>query len=72
MLYEVITLGPLFGFIAVSYLTVLAWITSTLYYQIAAGHNPVWIAVAVGLLALVVAAFRALRGIAVSATSPAK
>lgn len=62
-------LGNLFGFIAVAYLTVLAWITSTLYYQIAAGHNPLWIAVALVLLALIVLAFRLLRGKAVTATA---
>lgn len=62
-------LGSLFGFVAVAYLTVLAWITSTLYYQIAAGHNPFWIAFALALLALVFAAFRALRGKAVTATA---
>lgn len=62
-------LGNLFGYISVAYLTVLAWITSTLYYQIAAGHNPFWIAFSLVLLALIVVGFRALRGKAVTATA---
>ncbi len=54
-------IGPLFGWIAIGYLTVLAWITATLYYQIAAAREAVWIALPLALLACVVAAFSLLR-----------
>lgn len=50
-------IGPFFGWLSVTYLTLLAWISSTLYYQIAAGHQALWISVALGLLALLVGAF---------------
>lgn len=35
--------GKFYGWLAVSYLTVLAWITSTLFYQITVGHEVVFI-----------------------------
>ena len=54
-------IGPLFGWIAIGYLTALAWITATLYYQIAAAREAVWIAVPLALLAVIVAAFSLLR-----------
>ena len=53
--------GPLFGWIAVVYLTVLAWITSTLYYQISSGGQIVWIGVALLLLAGIILFFSALK-----------
>ncbi len=39
-------IGKLYGTLLVVYLTLLAWIVSVLFYQIAAGHSPGWIAVA--------------------------
>lgn len=40
-----------------AYLTVLAWGISVLFYQVAQGHDPLWIAAALGVLAGIVAAF---------------
>lgn len=40
------------------YLTVLAWIGATLFYQIARGHQVLWIAVAMGLLTFMVISLR--------------
>jgi ferrous iron transport protein B len=54
-------LGRLFGWICIAYLTVLAWITATLYYQIAAAHQVVWIVVPLAMLAAMVAGFSLLR-----------
>lgn len=38
--------GLFFGFLNAFYLTVLAWIVSTLFYQITIGHSLLWIATA--------------------------
>lgn len=54
-------LGSLFGWICVGYLTVLAWVTATLYYQIAAAHQIVWIVIPLALLAAMIAGFSVLR-----------
>ncbi len=54
-------LGRFFGWVCIAYLTVLAWITATLYYQITAARDPVWIVVPVALLAGIVALFAVLR-----------
>ena len=54
--------GAGYGWLAIGYLTVLAWITSTLFYQIAVGHQIVWIVVPVALLGTMVGAFLLLRG----------
>jgi len=54
-------IGPFFGWVSVIYLTVLAWITATLYYQLAEGGQILWIAVALVLLALTVTAFALMR-----------
>ncbi len=54
-------LGAFFGWICVTYLTLLAWITSTLYYQIAAGHEVLWILLPILLLAGLVTVFHLLR-----------
>lgn len=45
-------MGNFFGTLLPVYLTVMAWIISTLYYQIAEGHSLFWIAVPLSLLAL--------------------
>jgi ferrous iron transport protein B len=44
--------GPFLGTLNAVYLTVLAWIVSTLFYQITVAHNAIWIVVALALLAL--------------------
>ena len=38
-------IGPAFGWLSVLYLTVLAWIVATLFYQIAVAHQLLWIVV---------------------------
>ena len=46
-------MGLLYTTVQMSYLTVLAWATATLFYQIAEGHNPLYIlysAIALGLI----------------------
>ncbi len=60
--------GTVYGILSVSYLTVLAWITATLYYQAASGGSILWIAVALGMLALTIGLFifggrRTVRGL---------
>jgi ferrous iron transport protein B len=54
-------IGPLFGWVSVIYLTVLAWITATLYYQITVGHQPVWLITPVVLFGMLIGAFALLR-----------
>jgi len=39
-------IGKLYGTLLVGYLTLLAWIVSVLFYQIAEGHSLGWIAAA--------------------------
>jgi ferrous iron transport protein B len=46
-------IGPPMGVLLVGYLTVLAWIVATLFYQIAEGKSALWIAVAAGLAGLI-------------------
>ncbi len=50
-------IGKGYGWLAMGYLTVVAWVTSTLFYQITLGHQMVWIAVSLALLVLMVATF---------------
>ena len=50
--------GKGWGWIVVLYLTVLGWIISTLFYQIALGHQTLWIIVALALLGLIYVFFR--------------
>jgi ferrous iron transport protein B len=47
-------IGAPLGFLLVGYLTALAWIVATLFYQIAEGKSAPWIAVAAGLAGLIV------------------
>ncbi len=47
-----------FGLLQALYLTLIAWIVSTLFYQIAEGHNPLYISIAAALTALIIAAFK--------------
>lgn len=39
--------GKFYGSLLALYLTVMAWIVSVLFYQIAEGHSPVWIGIAI-------------------------
>jgi ferrous iron transport protein B len=47
-----------FGLLQALYLTVVAWIISTLFYQIAEGHSPVYIFIASALVALIILIFK--------------
>ncbi|MDC7226101.1 MAG: ferrous iron transport protein B [Spirochaetales bacterium] len=49
-----------FGLLQAVYLTVVAWVVATLFYQIGEGHNPVFIAVAIGIIAAIILIFVAL------------
>lgn len=55
-------MGPFFGWVSVGYLTVLAWIVSTLYYQVSSGGQVLWIVVPLALLGAVAGVFDLLRG----------
>jgi ferrous iron transport protein B len=50
-------LGKGFGLLNVIYLTVLAWITATLFYQITVAHQLLWIAACLLLLVFIFALF---------------
>jgi len=50
-------MGPFMAWLEAIYLTILGWITSTLYYQIAAERNGLWITTALGLLLLLAGSF---------------
>jgi ferrous iron transport protein B len=54
-------LGRFYGWLCIVYLTVLAWITATLYYQIAYAHKALWIAVPVVLFLCMIALFNVIR-----------
>ena len=51
-------MGRGFGILSAVYLTLLAWVTATLFYPITVGHNVLWILVPVLLFALLVVLFR--------------
>jgi ferrous iron transport protein B len=42
-------IGPLLAVLSVLYLTLLGWIVSTLFYQLAVGRQPLWILISVAL-----------------------
>ncbi len=48
-------IGLFYGVLNSVYLTVLAWVSATLFYQISTAHDPFWIVFAVLLLALTIA-----------------
>ncbi len=50
--------GKFFGIIITSYLTFLAWIIATLFYQITLGHSLFWIATAVLFIVITVMFFK--------------
>lgn len=54
-------IGTFYGVLCVIYLTVLAWITATLYYQIAFAHQAIWIIIPIVLFALIILAFELIR-----------
>jgi ferrous iron transport protein B len=55
-------IGPKFGWLAMVYLTVLAWSVATLFFQIATGHNAFFIILAVALVALFIPVFNLMSG----------
>ncbi|MBN2875907.1 MAG: Fe(2+) transporter permease subunit FeoB, partial [Spirochaetales bacterium] len=54
-------IGPFFGWVSVAYLTVLAWISATLYYQITSGGQVLWIVVPIVMLVATVFSFVPMR-----------
>lgn len=50
-------IGKGYGCLAMSYLTVLAWIVATLFYQITIGHQLIWIVVPIAMLGLLAGIF---------------
>ncbi|MDC7124704.1 MAG: ferrous iron transport protein B, partial [Spirochaetales bacterium] len=51
-------IGPVFGILQALYLTLIAWITATLFFQIVEGHNPLFITIAIALAAVIFTGFR--------------
>jgi len=51
-------MGKILGGVLAGYLTLLGWITATLFYQIAEGHSILWITVSLLLFAAIVASLR--------------
>jgi ferrous iron transport protein B len=49
--------GMFFGLLNGLYLTILAWITATLFYQVTTAHNPVWIIVPLAMIGLIILSF---------------
>lgn len=47
-----------FGLLQALYLSVVAWIVSTLFYQFAEGHNPVYIIIALSMIILIIFVFK--------------
>lgn len=50
-------IGRGFGWLSVIYLTVLGWIVATLFYQIVAGHQALWIVIPLVMIGAIVAFF---------------
>jgi ferrous iron transport protein B len=50
-------MGQGYGWLAMGYLTVLAWIVATLFYQLTVGHQWIWIVTALALAGLIVIGF---------------
>lgn len=50
-------LGLFFWSLLMVYLTLLAWLAATLFYQIVLGHSIFWISISLGLLALIIIVF---------------
>lgn len=54
-------IGSFFGVLCMVYLTVLAWITATLYYQIAFAHQIVWIVIPILIFIAMIVSFNLIR-----------
>ena len=52
-------IGVGFGLAQAVYLTLVAWIVSTLFYQIVEGHNMIFISIAAGMILLIIILFKA-------------
>ena len=52
-------IGVGFGLAQAVYLTFVAWIVSTLFYQIVEGHNIIFISIAAGMILLIIILFKA-------------
>jgi len=55
-------IGAKFGVLAVTYLTILAWSVATLFYQIARGHNILFIILPVLLIMMFIVLFNLISG----------
>lgn len=53
-------LGKGLSVVLVTYLTLLGWSVATLYYQFTAGHQSLWIGVAISILIVIILSFRVL------------
>lgn len=53
-------LGKGLSVVLVTYLTLLGWSVATLYYQFTAGHQSLWIGVAISILTVIILSFRVL------------
>ncbi|MCK4542854.1 MAG: Fe(2+) transporter permease subunit FeoB [Spirochaetales bacterium] len=63
-------MGPFFGWLLAGYLTLLAWSMTTLFYQVVAGHQLLWILIPLGVLLLIYGTFALLgRRVRVDALS---
>ena len=51
-------IGGKMALVLAAYLTLLAWIVSTLVYQIGVGHNPLWISIALVLFVSIIVIFK--------------
>lgn len=49
--------GSFMAIVQITYLTLLAWIVATLYYQIVSAHNIIYILLALGLFVIIIATF---------------
>lgn len=47
-------MGPKYGWLSMAYLTVLAWVVSTLFYQVTLGRQLIWIVAPLVLMALMI------------------
>lgn len=55
-------IGTGYGWLAIVYLTILAWSVSTLFFQMSSGHNVIWGIFAVALVALFIPIFNLISG----------
>jgi ferrous iron transport protein B len=53
-------IGKGYGWLSMAYLTVLAWIVATLFFQVVVGHQALWIIVPLAMLAVIYFVFRLL------------